>query len=169
MPEKDTKLSQRLMSLPKGVLRTGSKESFSESSQRDPFGRTLAMLARALAEENGSHRPSAYACRFLNARIAPFAQCRRFRTHQLNIVRATSKSSGARGEDSIEGFQFWCFVPIHRNSPSLDAPKLSARAAGIESVCYDFDRFLLSQRSTTRLVELISLWLRLLSRRPCKK
>jgi hypothetical protein len=34
-----------------------SGKSFSESSQRDPFGRTLAMLASTHAQENSAHPP----------------------------------------------------------------------------------------------------------------
>jgi hypothetical protein len=53
------------------------------------------MLATAHAEENGSRTPSPHACRFLNARIALLAHCRRFRTYQRSIVVVTSKSSDA--------------------------------------------------------------------------
>jgi hypothetical protein len=58
-----------------------------------------------------------------------------------------------------EGFNQRVSISVLRfNAPDLThlgTPKLSACAVGIESVRYDFDRFLLSQR-------LISLWLRLL-------
>jgi len=76
--------------------------------KRELFGiGTLAMLAVAHAEENGSYMPSALACRFLNARIAPFAHCRRFRDHQHGIVRIKSKSSAARGGGiQSKGFNF---------------------------------------------------------------
>jgi hypothetical protein len=58
------------------------------------------------------------ASRFLNARITPFAHCRRFRAYQLSTCRVTSKSSGAReGKDSIEGFQFRCSTQTHWISP----------------------------------------------------
>jgi hypothetical protein len=80
---------------------------------------------------------------------------------------------GAWGEGiQSKGFNFGAPFNAQDLTP-LDAPKLAARAVGIESERSDFDRFLLSQRSTTpygsidpkgrrRLVELISLWLRLL-------
>jgi hypothetical protein len=117
------------------------------------------MLANAHAKENGTHTPSAQASRFLNARIALFARRRRFRVHQLIIVRVITKSSGAReGRIQSKGFNFGACSNVP-NFILLDAPKLSASVAGIESVRYDFDRFLLSQR-------LISLRLRLLFPHP---
>jgi hypothetical protein len=71
------------------------------------------MLANTHAEENGSHMPSPQASRFLNARIAPFAQGRRFRSHPHSIGRITSKSSGAQGG----GMQFRCCDLMQRISP----------------------------------------------------
>jgi hypothetical protein len=86
------------------------------------------MLARALAEENGTHTPSAQACRFLNARIASFARAADSESINAVSFRLRRNRCVCRGKDSIEGIEF---------------------------VCYDFNRFLLSQR-------LISLWLMLL-------
>jgi hypothetical protein len=98
------------------------------------------MLAGAHAEENGSHKPSPRACRFLNARIVPFAHCRRFRAYRLSIYRVTLKSLGARGE----GFNRRVSILVIRtNAPDLichGAPKLTAGADGIESERYDFDK-----------------------------
>jgi hypothetical protein len=76
--------------------------------------------SRPHAEENGSHTPSAQANRFLNARIASIAHCRRFRACQLSIYRVTSKSSGeCGGRDSIEGFQFRCTPSMYGILPHL--------------------------------------------------
>ena len=97
------------------------------------------MPANAHAEENGSHKPSAHACRFLNARIAPFAHSRRFRTHQRSIALVQVEIVGCEGrEDSIEGFQFRCSNALYL-TPDC-APKLSASAVGIESERYDCDK-----------------------------
>jgi hypothetical protein len=55
----------------------------------------------------------------------------------------TSKSSGACvGKDSIEGFQFRCTCTIWGCLNEFIAPKLMARAVGIEYERYDFERFL---------------------------
>ncbi len=99
------------------------------------------MLARAHAEEDGSHRPSAHACRFLNARIAPFAHCRRFRainsafvgSRRNRLVRGGGKRFNRRVSISV----ICCNAP---NLNSFDAPKLTAGTAGIESERYDFDK-----------------------------
>ena len=86
-------------------------------------------------------RATPQASRFLNARIAPFAHCRRFRAYQRSLVRIKSKSSGVRGR---EGFNRRVSISVlHSNAEdlrSIGAPKLSACAAGIESERYDFDK-----------------------------
>jgi hypothetical protein len=73
----------------------------------------------------------------------PLAHCRRFRAYDFKVCMIASKSSGARvGKDSIEGFQFRCINTMIKNLNSVLAPKLTARADGIESARYDFERFL---------------------------
>jgi hypothetical protein len=118
--------------------RERSKESFRNRNPCDACQHTCRRKRRTHATPQAS--------RFLSARIAPFAQHRRFRAHQPSIVRVTLKSSGARGE----GFNRRGSISVlHFNAPDrtpLGAPKLSACAAGIESVHYDLDRFLPLQK-----------------------
>jgi len=143
MPEKEQKLSQRLMSL---------------WLKREPFGiGTLAMLATALAEENGSRTPPRRPAVFLT-RASPLramlpipSPSTRHLSGRVEIVGcARGEGFNRRVPISVVGFNASDITP-------LGAPKLLVCAVGIESVRYDFERFLLSQRSTTRLVELISL------------
>jgi hypothetical protein len=63
------------------------------------------MLATAYAGENGSQKPSALACRFLNARIAPITQDRRFRGfYACSVFQYFEIVGCARGR---EGFNPW--------------------------------------------------------------
>jgi hypothetical protein len=114
------------------------------------------MLACAHAEENGAHTPPHRPAVFLTHASPPS----HIAADSELINSAFVRSSRNRRVRAGEGFNRRVSISVLRsNTPNLnhlDAPKLAARVAGIESVRYDFDRFLLSQR-------LISLWLRLLS------
>jgi hypothetical protein len=141
---------------------TGSRLSYFRKA-----GRAFGIVPKGSLRENPCdtsqrtcrRKRRTQASRFLSARIAPFARRRRFRSHHLSNCWVTSKSLGARGE----GFNRRVTISVLRfDGPDLTplgTPKLSACAAGIESERYDLDRFLLSQRSTTRLVELINMTL----------
>jgi len=117
--------------------------------------RNPAMLAHAPAEENGSHKPPRKPAVFLTHASPPshiaadsdLIISALVGSHRNRRVRG----GGIQSERSISVLR--CTAP---DLTTLGAPKLSACVAGIESVRYDFDRFLLSQRLT-------SLWLRLLS------
>src|SRR5450759_3485971 len=136
MPEKEAKRAFGIV--PKGSLRENPCDACQRTCRRKRRTHAIPQTSR-----------------FLNTRIASFAHRRRFRVHSLCIVRVTSKSLGARGE----GFNRRVSISVLRINVAsltrLGAPKLPACVAGIESVRYDFEGFLLSQR-------LISLWLRLL-------
>src|SRR5450759_1219095 len=116
---------------------------------------TLAMLAHTHAEENGSHTPPHMPAVFLTHASPPS----HIAADSELIDSAFIGSSRNRRVRRGKGFNRRVSISVRRfNAPDLTpigAPKLSACAAGIESVRYDFDRFLLSQR-------LINRWLRLL-------
>ena len=105
----------------------------------------LAMLANAHAEENGSHMPSRRPAVFLTHASPPS----HIATDSELINSAFVGSHRNRRVRAREGFNRRVSISVlDCNAPDLiplDAPKLSARAAGIESVRHDFDRFLLSQ------------------------
>jgi hypothetical protein len=97
------------------------------------------MLAVAHAEENGTHMPSAHACRFLNAHITPFAHCGRFRAYQCRVVDHV-KIVGCAGGRIQSRVSISVLYSIAPDLIDFDAPKLSACGAGIESERYDFDK-----------------------------
>jgi len=114
-----------------------------KEAKRAPRNRNPCYASRRTCRRKRLTHATSPASRFLNARIAPLAQHRRFRVSYLTICWITSKSLGAReGKDSIEGFQFRCVNTTMEHFNNLLAPKLMACAAGIEYARYDFERFL---------------------------
>src|SRR5450759_3764136 len=96
-----------------------------------------------------------HASRFLNARIVPAHNT----ADSEDCSPAVFQANRNRRVCAEEGFNRRVSISVQghnvRTFNNVLAPKLSACVAGIESACYDFERFLLSQR-------LINLWLRLL-------
>jgi len=100
------------------------------------------MLADAQAGENGSHSPRHKPAVFLTHASPPshtaadsgFMDAALFGSRRNRWVRR-GEGFNRRGSISV-------LARIQRISASLGAPKLSAYAAGIESVRYDFGRFL---------------------------
>jgi len=136
------------MSLPEGVLRTGSKESFSES---EPLRCLPTHTPKKTAHTRLPRKPAVFL-----THASPPSHAAADSEFINSALFGSSRNRRVRGR---EGFNRRVSISVPgsnaRNFILLDAPKLSASGAGIESVRYDFDRFLLSQR-------LISLRLRLL-------
>jgi hypothetical protein len=99
------------------------------------------MLPHALAEENGSHMPPHMQAVFLTHASLPSHNAA-----DSDLINATLVGSYRNrwvrggGFNRRVSISVNCINALHL-SP-LGAPKLTARVAGIESVRYDFDRFL---------------------------
>ena len=113
------------------------------------------MLASPHADENGAHTPPRRPAVFL-AHASPPSHTA---ADSELIILALAGSRRNRRVRGGKGFNRRVSISVLRpDAPDLSplgAPKLLARVVGIESMRYDFDRFLLSQRP-------ISLWLSLL-------
>jgi hypothetical protein len=99
------------------------------------------MLPRAHAEENGTHMPPRRPAVFLTHASPPS----HIAADSEPINAALFVSSRNRRVRRVEGFNRRVSISVLYNARDLKpigAPKLSACAAGIESVRYDFDRFL---------------------------
>ena len=104
------------------------------------------MLPTAHAEENGILMPLQEQAVFLtHASLPPHIAADS--EHISTAMVHANRNRRVRGEkDSIEGFQFRCISAMVKDLNSVLAPKLTARAAGIESARYDFERFLPLQK-----------------------
>jgi hypothetical protein len=100
------------------------------------------MLPTAHAKENGILMPLQEQAVFLtHASLPPHIAADS--EHISTAMVHANRNRRVRGEkDSIEGFQFRCINTMIKNLNSVLAPKLTARADGIESARYDFERFL---------------------------
>jgi hypothetical protein len=115
------------------------------------------MLAYAHAEENGSHALPRRPAVFLTHASPPS----HIAADSELINAALFGSRRNRWVRGGEGFNRSVTISVlGSNAPDLShigAPGLSACASGIESVRYDFDRFLLSQRHISLRLSVLSL------------
>jgi hypothetical protein len=104
------------------------------------------MLPTTHAEENGLPMPLPELAVFLTRASLP-PHIAADSEHISTAMVQANRNRRVRGEkDSIEGFQFRCISAMVKDLNSVLAPKLTARAAGIESARYDFERFLPLQK-----------------------
>jgi len=100
------------------------------------------MLPNTHAEENGLHTPPRKPAVFLT-HASPPSHIAADSKHLNSAFVAQHRNRQVRGG---KGFNRRVSISVLRlnasDLTSFDAPKLSACAIGIESVCYDFDRFL---------------------------
>jgi len=77
------------------------------------------MLSPTLGEENGTRTPSAQACRFLNARIAPFAHAADSESINAALLRSLEIVRCAGGGIQSKGFNFGAPLQCTENRPLL--------------------------------------------------